>query len=265
MDPMRLNHLMRRLTPAAALALGLLLGTAAWAGENPADAPSPATREAIWRAIFARPDAGAAPSSAEAAKVALGRDLFRDTRLSGSGHTSCATCHDPGRAFTDGRKTAVGPKGAVLPRNAPALYNLAWATSFFWDGRAASLADQAKVPIQAPDEMAGEVIAGLLARVPAVKPSDVEDVILGCAMPEGEQGLNVARVCALLGGLPEETARRVAAGIRTAEAAPGLAERLATAGLVLATTEGPEATAALIAADAPRWREMVQVSGARIE
>jgi acetyl-CoA acyltransferase len=56
-----------------------------------------------------------------------------------------------------------------------------------------------------PDELAGEVIAALLARVPAVKPADVEDVVLGCAMPEGEQGLNVARLSALLGGLPVET------------------------------------------------------------
>jgi acetyl-CoA acyltransferase len=56
-----------------------------------------------------------------------------------------------------------------------------------------------------PDELAGEVVAGLLARVPQIKPSDVEDVVLGCAMPEGEQGLNVARVVGLLGGLPEET------------------------------------------------------------
>jgi acetyl-CoA acyltransferase len=55
-----------------------------------------------------------------------------------------------------------------------------------------------------PDELAGEVIAALLARVPAVKPADVEDVVLGCAMPEGEQGLNVARLSALLGGLPVE-------------------------------------------------------------
>jgi acetyl-CoA acyltransferase len=56
-----------------------------------------------------------------------------------------------------------------------------------------------------PDELAGQVIAALLARVPRVKPADVEDVVLGCAMPEGEQGLNVARVAALLGGLPIET------------------------------------------------------------
>jgi acetyl-CoA acyltransferase len=52
-----------------------------------------------------------------------------------------------------------------------------------------------------PDELAGEVIAGLLARVPQVKAADVEDLVLGCAMPEGEQGLNIARVAGLLGGL----------------------------------------------------------------
>ena len=56
-----------------------------------------------------------------------------------------------------------------------------------------------------PDELAGQVIAALLARVPQVKPSDVEDLALGCAMPEGEQGMNVARIAGLLGGLPVET------------------------------------------------------------
>jgi acetyl-CoA acyltransferase len=56
-----------------------------------------------------------------------------------------------------------------------------------------------------PDELAGQVVAALLARVPALKPADVEDLVLGCAMPEGEQGLNVARVVGLLGGLPVET------------------------------------------------------------
>jgi len=56
-----------------------------------------------------------------------------------------------------------------------------------------------------PDELAGEVIRGLLLRVTKVKPEMVEDLILGCAMPEGEQGLNVARVAGLLGGLPIET------------------------------------------------------------
>jgi acetyl-CoA acyltransferase len=56
-----------------------------------------------------------------------------------------------------------------------------------------------------PDELAGQVIAGLLGRNPKLKPEEVEDLVLGCAMPEGEQGLNVARVAGLLGGLPIET------------------------------------------------------------
>ncbi|MEZ4440176.1 MAG: thiolase family protein [Polyangiaceae bacterium] len=56
-----------------------------------------------------------------------------------------------------------------------------------------------------PDELAGDVIAALMKRVPAVKPEMVEDIVLGCAMPEGEQGLNVARLAGLLGGLPVET------------------------------------------------------------
>ena len=57
-----------------------------------------------------------------------------------------------------------------------------------------------------PDELAGEVIRALLARVPQVKPEMVEDLVLGCAMPEGEQGLNIARIVGLLGGLPQESA-----------------------------------------------------------
>jgi acetyl-CoA acyltransferase len=56
-----------------------------------------------------------------------------------------------------------------------------------------------------PDELAGQVVKALLAKVPSLDPALVDDFILGCAMPEGEQGLNVARVVGLLGGLPVET------------------------------------------------------------
>lgn len=155
---------------------GVLLATATPWGAVPAGQTTAAaqavdastaevTREDVWRAIFARPSERPGVSD-NAAKIALGYDLFRDVRLSGSGRASCATCHDPAQAFTDGRKTAVGPGGAVLARNAPALYNLAWATSFFWDGRATSLAEQAKVPILAPAELAGDfhVITDALSR-----------------------------------------------------------------------------------------------------
>jgi acetyl-CoA acyltransferase len=66
-------------------------------------------------------------------------------------------------------------------------------------------AHKGSLALKRPDELAGEVIRGLLARVPQVKPEEIEDVVLGCAMPEGEQGLNIARISALLGGLPQET------------------------------------------------------------
>jgi acetyl-CoA acyltransferase len=56
-----------------------------------------------------------------------------------------------------------------------------------------------------PDDMAAAAITGALARVPAVKPEMVGDVILGCAMPEGEQGMNVARISAFVAGIPETT------------------------------------------------------------
>src|SRR5258708_4869721 len=53
-----------------------------------------------------------------------------------------------------------------------------------------------------PDEMAAAVIAEALRRAPGMQPSDIEDVILGCAMPEAEQGLNVARIASLRAGVP---------------------------------------------------------------
>jgi cytochrome c peroxidase len=159
----------------AALAAGViawsLTGPAEPApGETPADAAG-TTRETIWRAIFARPAPGDLPPPEPPERVALGRDLFRDVRLSGAGQASCASCHDPARAFTDGRKTAIGPAGAVLPRNAPPLYDLAWGTSFFWDGRAPTLTDQARFPILAVDELAGDfpTIAGRLSADPGMK------------------------------------------------------------------------------------------------
>jgi acetyl-CoA acyltransferase len=57
-----------------------------------------------------------------------------------------------------------------------------------------------------PDTLAAHVIKEAVARVPGLKPSDVEDVILGCAMPEAEQGMNVARIAALIAGLPDTSA-----------------------------------------------------------
>src|SRR3981081_1736801 len=66
-------------------------------------------------------------------------------------------------------------------------------------------AHKGSLALTRPDELAGQVVAALLARVPGVKPADVEDLVLGCALPAGEQGLNLARVAGFLAGLPEET------------------------------------------------------------
>src|SRR5258706_10857816 len=55
-----------------------------------------------------------------------------------------------------------------------------------------------------PDELAAVAIKGALARIPQLDPKEIEDVILGCAMPEAEQGMNVARIASLRAGLPVE-------------------------------------------------------------
>ncbi|HEY7338624.1 MAG TPA: cytochrome c peroxidase [Bryobacteraceae bacterium] len=86
-------------------------------------------------------------------KVALGRRLFFDRRLSHDSTVACATCHDPRRAFTDGRTVAVGIRGQVGARNAPALVNRVYGKSFFLDGRATTLEQQALEPILNPREM----------------------------------------------------------------------------------------------------------------
>ena len=66
------------------------------------------------------------------AKVALGERLFFEPRLSVTGRYSCASCHDPGRSFSDGRTVAVGATGEKLPHNALALVNVAYNVSFGW-------------------------------------------------------------------------------------------------------------------------------------
>ena len=86
-------------------------------------------------------------------KIVLGRSLFSDSRLSKDRSLSCASCHDPERAFSDGRSVALGVFGRQGRRNAPALINRAYGRSFFWDGRVSTLEEQVLKPIQDPNEM----------------------------------------------------------------------------------------------------------------
>ena len=83
-----------------------------------------------------------------AAKIALGRRLFFDTRLSRDSTISCATCHKPAGSFADpGKPTTFGIDGHLTGRNSPSLANVAYNRTFFADGSAPSLEAQALVPI----------------------------------------------------------------------------------------------------------------------
>lgn len=87
-------------------------------------------------------------------KIALGKRLFFDTLLSNNQQLSCASCHTPSLAFSDGKKSSnIGASGKALDRNSPALFNLSWHSDFFWDGGKTSLENQAFGPLRNEDEM----------------------------------------------------------------------------------------------------------------
>lgn len=87
-------------------------------------------------------------------KIALGKQLYFDKRLSKDNTVSCASCHDPKLGFSNGERFATGVGGAKGGRSAPSVINSAYYRQQFWDGRAASLEEQALGPIANPIEMA---------------------------------------------------------------------------------------------------------------
>jgi cytochrome c peroxidase len=89
-------------------------------------------------------------------KAELGWLLFFDPRLSSDGSVSCASCHNPRHAFADAAPVATGIGGQKGGRSAPTVINRAYSTLQFWDGRAASLEEQAKGPIANPIEMTNQ-------------------------------------------------------------------------------------------------------------
>jgi cytochrome c peroxidase len=91
------------------------------------------------------------PQNAE--KIALGRKLFFDKRLSLDGSISCASCHDPQKAFSDQRTKSIGINGQLSERNAPSILNAAFLKTAMFDAHLATLELQAIVPIQEPVEM----------------------------------------------------------------------------------------------------------------
>jgi cytochrome c peroxidase len=116
-------------------------------GQAPVDAVPRGVSPEFWRFLV---PTGNAMSDA---RIALGRKLYFDPKLSRDGTVACATCHDTSRGFTDRRNTSEGIRDQIGQRNAPTTMNALFFSTQFWDGRAATLEDQAKLPIVNPIEM----------------------------------------------------------------------------------------------------------------
>src|SRR6516225_2018072 len=188
---------------AAFLAGGLIgAGAAVLLGPLPTRAASShvalaqAERIGALKATFRRPAGVPFPADNPYSerKRALGKALFHDKRLSIDGSLACASCHLREKGFADGKVQGSGVPGRLLKRHTPTLWNLAWASPVFWDGRARSLEEQVAGPIESPDEMALPM-AGLIARL-AADPTTVK--AFAQAFPKDPQvsASNLAKVIA---------------------------------------------------------------------
>ncbi|HEY9854156.1 MAG TPA: cytochrome-c peroxidase, partial [Stenomitos sp.] len=132
------------LAGAAGLALGLS------AGSSQAQF-SPSSN---W-AAYILPDKPPVPrdNPMSAAKVELGKQLYFDARLSSTGTVSCNSCHNVMKGGEDNRSTSLGVNGKTGDRSAPTVWNAAFMSAQFWDGRAKNLEEQAKGPMVNPVEM----------------------------------------------------------------------------------------------------------------
>ncbi len=120
----------------------------------------------LQRAFPASSEPADNPTTAE--KVDLGRLLFFDPVLSQNNDFACASCHHPDLGFSDGRATAMGAHETALARNAPTLWNVAFARNLFWDGRLQSLEAQVEMPLTHPDEMGVGDTATLVAELQVI-------------------------------------------------------------------------------------------------
>ena len=122
------------------------------------------------------PDIGPLPTSEQkgstspidAAKVALGKQLYFDGRLSKNGAIACAFCHNPGTGWADPRQTSIGIGGGLGGRQAPTVLNTGFNPLQFWDGRVSSLEEQALQPIQNPIEM-GETHENVVRKLNGIR------------------------------------------------------------------------------------------------
>ncbi|MEO8609406.1 MAG: parallel beta-helix domain-containing protein [Chloroflexota bacterium] len=125
-------------------------------------------------------------------QAALGKLLFYDPVLSADDDRSCASCHHPDMGFSDGRAVSEGAHGEDLRRNAPSLWDVAYATSLFWDGRAKSLEAQMLVPLTNENEMAADMDQ-LIAQLDAIPDYKTQ---FGAAFSDGVTAANVATAIA---------------------------------------------------------------------
>src|SRR3954453_230091 len=149
-----------RLLAAAFVAGGAIGVGAALLMRPPPLHAAPAARStddlAALKAAFRRPAKVPFPANNPYSeqKRALGEALFHDKRLSVDGSLACASCHERGKGFADGKVEGRGVPGRALKRHTPTLWNLAWSSPVFWDGRARSLEEQVGGRIESPHEMA---------------------------------------------------------------------------------------------------------------
>jgi cytochrome c peroxidase len=137
-----------------------LLGLSLLAGLAPVSADQ-------WQAL---PETAPAPADnpTTAAKVELGKMLYFDTRFSSTGTVSCFSCHNVMEGGDDHRPTSIGVHGQVGGRNAPTVWNAAFQSVQFWDGRAPTLEEQSKGPPTNPIEMGMKDLDQAIGRVRAI-------------------------------------------------------------------------------------------------
>jgi cytochrome c peroxidase len=187
-----------RLVAAAFFAGGVIGAGAALLVTPPPRLAAAATGDdlAVLKASFRRPDGVPFPADNpfSEAKRALGETLFHDKRLSLDESLSCASCHERSKGFADGKAQGRGVPGRPLKRHTPTLWNLAWSSPVFWDGRARSLEEQVAGPIESPDEMAQPLIS-VVTRLAA---DAVMARAFAAAFPETPQvnALNLAKALA---------------------------------------------------------------------
>ena len=133
---------------------------------DPARWPAPTVDPGVaWREIGLLPEVVHPESNPlNTPKVTLGRTLFFDARLSGSGKMACISCHEPNLGWADGRVVSQ-PQVKSPARNTPTIRNAVFQTALFWDGRADSLEQQVEEALTNPAEMAARPneVVGMLA------------------------------------------------------------------------------------------------------